>query len=110
MSATPTRQVPIEVPPELRPLAATALLLEKLDRTPRQASAEQYRTVVLRAAMLLDEAASGPVLNQLLDASPALAELWENRHYATSGLCRTPLDKALQAEMQATELLARVRA
>lgn len=109
MSATPTRRVAIEVPPELRQLAATGLLLEKLDRTPREASAEQYRGVVQRAAALLDAAEPGPVLEQLLGAMPALAELWENRHYATSGLCRAPLEAAMNAELDAATLLKRLR-
>lgn len=109
MPATPTRPVQIEVPPALRPLAATALLLEKLDRTPRQASAEQYRHVVRRAQALLSEAEPGPVLDQLLDAFPALAEVWENRHYETSGLCRSPLEAATSAELQAAALLKRLR-
>jgi hypothetical protein len=110
MAATPTRRHSIEVPPELRELAATALLLERLDRTRREASAEQYRGVVQRAAALLEQAEPGPVLDQLLDASPALAELWENRHYATSGLCRAPLEAAMNAELEAGALLKRLRA
>lgn len=110
MSASPARLVSIDVPPALRPLVATALLLEKLDRTPREASAEQYRRVAQRAAALLERAASQPVLNHVLDAFPALAELWENRHYATSGLCRSALEPALKAEIEARSLLERLRA
>lgn len=110
MSATPTRRVAIEVPPELHALAATGLLLEKLDRTPRKASAEQYRSVVQRAMALLDAAGPSPALAPLLDAMPALAELWENRHYATSGLCRAPLEAAMNAELDAAALLERLRA
>jgi hypothetical protein len=109
MSATPTRRDAIEVPPELHQLAATGLLLEKLDRTPRKASAEQYRSLVQRAAALLEAAEPGPVLEQLLDAMPALAELWENRHFATSGLCRAPLEEAMNAELDAAALLKRLR-
>lgn len=110
MSATPTRLISIDVPRPLRPLLVTALLLEKLDRTPREASADQYRSLAQRAATLLEQAEPGPVLNQLLDAFPALAELWENRHYATSGLCRSPLEPALKAELATSTLLDRLRA
>lgn len=110
MSTTPTRPITIEIPPALWLLAATALLLEKLDRTPRAASAAQYRSVARRAAALLEQAEPGPVLNQLLDAFPALAELWENRHYATSGLSRAPVERASSAELEAAALLARLRA
>jgi hypothetical protein len=110
MSAAPTRAGSIQVPPALRPLAVTALLLERLDCTPREASAEQYRQVAERAAELLEEAEAGPVLEQLLDAFPVLAELWENRHYATSGLCRAPLEAAMNAELETAALLKRLRA
>ena len=109
MSATPTRPFPLEVPPALQALAATAVMLERLDRLPREASAGQYRGVAQRAAALLDEAAPGPQLEQLLDVFPALAELWENRHYGTSGLCRAPLAAAMDAELAATALIRRLR-
>jgi squalene cyclase len=109
MSAMPTRRITIEVPPELHPLAATGLLLEKLDRMPREAGAGQYRSLAQRALALLDAAEEGEALETLLDAMPALAELWENRHYATSGLCRAPLQAAMNAELEAAALLKRLR-
>ena len=109
MSASPARLVSIDVPPALRPLVATALLLEKLDRTPREASAEQYRRVAQRATALLERAESEPVLDEVLGAFPALAELWENRHYGTSGLCRSALEPALRAEIETRSLLERLR-
>jgi hypothetical protein len=109
MSATPTRRASIDLPRALQPLAATALLLEKLDRLPREASAGQYRAVVQRAAALLDAAEPGPALERLLEVMPALAELWENRHYASSGLCRSPLESAMAAELATTALIKRLR-
>jgi hypothetical protein len=41
---------------------------------------------------------------------PAPAELHENRHYAEAGLCRSPLEAAVEAELVARDLLARLRA
>lgn len=110
MSATPARQVTLNVPPALRPLAATALLLEKLERTPREASPAQYRSVTQRVAALLQAAEPGPALDQLLAAFPATAEVYENLHYATSGLCRSALEPSLNAELDAAALLRRLRA
>lgn len=109
MPATPARLIPIDIPAAWRPLLATALLLERLDRMPRAASAAQYRSVAQRASTLLEQAQPGPVLNQLLQAFPSLAELWENRHYGTSGLCRSPLEPALKAELATAALLEKLR-
>lgn len=100
----------LRVPRRLRALATTALLLERLEHGPRTASAEQYQHVVRRLEALLDDAADEPALPALLDKLPALAELHENRHYAEAGLCRSPLDAAVDAELAARQLLDRLRA
>lgn len=104
-----TSDTQIRIPARLHALAATAMLLERLEQMPRSASASQYRSVVRQLETLLDEAADEPSLQALLDGLPALAELHENRHYAEAGLCRQPLDKAVQAEQQARDLLDRLR-
>jgi hypothetical protein len=65
----------------------------------------------LKVARLLDslltEAAPGAELDALLGASPALAELYENQHYAQAGLCRSPLEAGLKAELVAAATLRR---
>ncbi len=99
----------IRIPARLHALAATAMLLERLEQTPRGASASQYRSVVRQLGSLLDEAADEPTLPALLDSLPGLAELHENRYYADAGLCRQPLEQAVQAEQLARELLDRLR-
>lgn len=99
----------IRIPARLQVLAATAMLLERLERQPRSASAGQYQRLVTQLHGLLDEAEGEPALKTLLDGLPALAELHENRHYAQAGLCRSPLDAAVQAERQAQDLLQRLR-
>jgi hypothetical protein len=48
-------------------------------------------------------------LRQLLAASPAAAEIYENLHYAHAGLCLRPMDVAVRAEKAATELISRAR-
>lgn len=97
------------VPPHLQALAAMALLLQKLEQQPRQASAAQYQQLALKLGDLLARAEPGPVLDQLLSALPAAAELYENQRYEQAGLCRTPLQQALDTELAATALIRRVR-
>jgi hypothetical protein len=97
-------------PTALRPLAAMAVLLERLERvTPRKASAEQYREVVQRVSEMLTEAEPGDALNALLAVAPATAEVYENLQYAHAGLVRSPLDAALAAEQAAVAAIARAR-
>ncbi|ODU07917.1 MAG: hypothetical protein ABS84_15405 [Rubrivivax sp. SCN 71-131] len=98
----------IRIPARLQTLAATAMLLEKLERLPRSASAGQYRALVGQVHRLLDDVDGDPALESLLNRLPALAELHENRHYAQAGLCRSPLDDAVQAERQARELIEKL--
>lgn len=100
----------IQVPPRLHALVATTLLLERLDRLPRSsATAEQYQGVVRQLGRLLDEAEGDAMLQTLLERFPSLAELHENRHYAEAGLCRSPLDAAVQAEAAALDVIQRLR-
>jgi hypothetical protein len=104
-----TSDTTIRIPARLHALAATAMLLEKLERLPRTASATQYQRLVAQLNGLLDDAEGEPALQTLLDGLPALAELHENRHYAEAGLCCSPLDGAVLAERQARDLLQRLR-
>jgi hypothetical protein len=97
------------VPPHLQTLAALALLLQKLEQLPRQASAAQYREVASRLGALLAEAEPGPALDQLLSALPAAAEVYENQRYAQAGLCRHPLQLALDTELAAAAAIRRAR-
>jgi len=96
-------------PTALNELAAMAVLLERLERQPRKATAEQYRDVVQRVSRMLAAAEPGAMLDALLSAAPASAELYENLQYAHAGLCRSPLDAATSAEQQAAAAIARAR-
>jgi hypothetical protein len=99
----------IRLPGRLHALAAMALLLERLERQPRSASAEQYRGVVAQINTLLAAAEPGEALDALLKAAPATAELYENLIYAHAGLCRSPLEASLNAELAAAAVLNKVR-
>ena len=90
------------LPARLHSLAAMAGLLERLERTPSSASAEQYRSVARQVSALLAQAEPDEHLHRLLDIAPATAELYENQRYNIAGLCRAPLERALNAELAAT--------
>jgi hypothetical protein len=97
------------LPSRLHSLAAMASLLERLEHAPLQASAAQYRSVVQRVTTLLDEAEPDMHLDALLGAAPATATLYENLRYAHAGLCRAPLEQALNAELAAAAAIDQAR-
>jgi hypothetical protein len=98
---------PTPVSTRFQVLAAMGQLLERLERLPRGASPEQYRDVVLKVQALLGDAEPGAELDALLSSLPATAELYENLRYAQAGLCRSPLDASLEAELAARASLRR---
>jgi hypothetical protein len=102
-----TSQTPF--PAALHNLAAMAVLLERLERNPRQASAEQYRDVVHQVTELLEAAEPGDALNALLGVAPATAELYENLRYAQAGLVLAPLERATATEQAAAAAIERAR-
>jgi hypothetical protein len=104
-----TTDLTLRVPARLHALAATAMLLERLERTPRSASAKQYRDLVRQLEGLLAEADQEPTLPALLQGLPALAEMHENRRFEHAGLCMSPFPDAFEASRQADELMTRLR-
>ncbi len=82
-----------------RSAAIVAQLLERLDASAQPVDAHQYRTVAARLAALLAD--TGTDWQPLLAQSPAAAAMYENLHYADAGLCRSPLDAAMRAELAA---------
>jgi hypothetical protein len=104
-----TTESTIRIPARMQVLAATAMLLERLDQMPRSASAGQYQGLVRQVEHLLQEADGDPALQALLDGLPGLAEVHENRHYAVAGLCRSPLPAAVASERAAHDLIQRIR-
>ena len=86
-----------------------ATLLERLERSTVPIGAEQYRSVVSHLAAELGEVAAERDLPRLLDGFPATAELYENLHYAQAGLCRSQLEAATRAELEAQRAIGRAR-
>jgi hypothetical protein len=103
ITQTPTPQARLAVAHLL------AQLLERLDRSAAPVGAAQYRSVVRHLAEEFGELQSHRGLPALLDAFPAAAELYENLNYGHAGLCRSPLERALEAELQARQLIERAR-
>ena len=105
MNATPSKALPEHLTVAL----TLAHVLEQLERGPGPIGAEQYGSVV---RYLSEELAKLPVdagLRAVLDTHPAAAELYENLNYEHAGLCRSPLERALNAELQATQVIARAK-
>ena len=92
----------------LENVIALARLLERIERGTTAPDPAQYRALVRQLGSALEADLPAPALEAILNASPATAELYENLHYAQSGLSRSPLDRAIAAEMQATQALHRL--
>ena len=92
----------------LETLIAMARLLERVEASTRAVGAGQYRSLVRQIETLLSAPLPSPALRAILDAHPATAVIWENLHYATSGLSRAPLDRSVATERLAGELLQRI--
>ena len=82
-------------------LVMLARMLERLDRSAVAVDPQQYRGVVEHLADVLRTAPHDAALEAVLEASPATAELYENLQYQHAGLCRSPLEPALNAELAA---------
>ena len=86
-----------------------AALLERLDNSEVAVGADQYRSVVMH---LVDELAGvkpDDALSTLLDTHPATAQVYENLNYRHAGLCRSSLDFSMAAEVQARDIIERVK-
>jgi hypothetical protein len=106
METTPSTT---QSPASLTVATLLAQLLERLDRSAAPVGAEQYRSVVRHLAEEFETLRSDSGLDRLLDAFPSAAELYENLNYGYAGLCRSPLQRALDAELQARQLIERAR-
>ena len=90
-------------------LVLLARMLERLDRSAVAVDPQQYRGVVEHLAEALRTAPHDAALEAVLEASPATAELYENLQYQHAGLCRSPLEPALNAELAARAAIEAAR-
>jgi hypothetical protein len=92
----------------LETLIALARLLQRVEARPVSIGAGQYRALVRRIQAMLAEPLPAAPLQAILKAHPATAEIYENLHYETSGLSRSPLDVSVATEMLATRLIDKI--
>lgn len=91
----------------LETLIALARLLERVEASAAAIGADQYRGLVSQLKAALAVALPEQALKAILDAHPATAELYENMHYESSGLSRSPLERSVATEMLAAEWIHR---
>ena len=90
-------------------LVTLARMLERLDRSGVAVDPKQYRAVVDSLTDVLRAVPRDAALDAVLDASPSTAEVYENLHYQHAGLCRSPLEAALNAELAARAVIDAAR-
>lgn len=90
-------------------LVMLARMLERLDRSGEPVDPQQYRAVVEHLTDVLRSVPYDAALEAVLQASPSTAELYENLQYQYAGLCRSPLELALDAEMSARGVIDAAR-
>ena len=91
----------------LETLIALARLLERVEASPTVVGADAYRALIGQLKTSLAVPLPEQALQAILAAHPATAELYENLHYESAGLSRSPLDRSVATEMMATEWIHR---
>lgn len=86
-----------------------ARVLHQLDCSVQPVDAEQFRSVAARLAAELEATPRDAGLEAVLDTFPVVAQLYENLHYGHAGLCRSPLEAALAAELAARAAIESAR-
>jgi len=86
---------------------ALAGLLARVEHHVDQIGAAQYQALVRQLKLALQQDMPRAALEAVLGAYPSAAELYENLNYERSGLSRSPLEPAINAELLATQALAR---
>ena len=84
-----------------------ARLLERGETSAVRISPDQYQALVHQLKAALGQELPDDALQAVLGAHPAAAELYENQHYAQSGLSRSSLERSVQSEMLASQVIAR---
>ena len=83
--------------------------LDWLERQPGVLVADEYQIVVARLQRLLTLGLPKYVLDPVLDAHPAAAELYENLTYSQFGLSRAPLQVAIGSAIVSIQVLEHFR-
>lgn len=102
-SDTPVRM--IRIPASLIDLANLAGVLERIDRSSVAPAPAQYRRLVDRIIVELEQREADPALKSVLGCFPSTAELYENMHYEVAGLCMNSLERSVDSEQAARHIL-----
>jgi hypothetical protein len=86
---------------------ALARLLERVDHSPVGIGADQYRALIHQLSVALSQEMPEEALQAVLGAHPGAAEVYENLHYAHAGLSRASLERSVETEKLAREVLTR---
>ena len=100
---------PVEIPARLSKLVNLAQSLEYVEQGGVAMDADQYRSLVRQLADELREVPQDEALDLILSSFEATRVLYENLQYRHAGLCRSPLEKALNTEIAARNLLGKFR-
>jgi hypothetical protein len=99
---------PIRIPERLRVVVTLSQLLAQLETQLQARDADQYRSVVRHLADELRTLEKDTALDFVLLNFPSTAEVYENLQYQHAGLCRSPFDQALSAEIDTLGILERM--
>jgi hemoglobin-like flavoprotein len=91
----------------LETVIALARLLERVEHSRVPIGPDQYRALVRQLAVALSQEMPDDALQAVLGAHPAAAEVYENMHYAQSGLSRSSLERSVESEKLARQALNR---
>lgn len=91
----------------LETVIALARLLERVEGSGKAFGAAQYRALVRQLGIALSQEMPDDALQAVLGAHPAAAEVYENLHYAESGLSRSSLERSVGSELLASQAIAR---
>ncbi len=91
----------------LENVIALSRLLERVEASRIVIGADQYRALVRQLAVALQQDMPDDALQAVLGAHPAAAEIYENLHYAQSGLSCAALERSVNSELLAQQALAK---
>jgi hypothetical protein len=91
----------------LESVIALSRLLDRVEASSAPVGADQYQALIRQLKAILAQPIPKPALDAILAAHAGAAELYENIHYDTSGLSRSPLDRSVATEMLASQAIER---
>ncbi|MBA3624790.1 MAG: hypothetical protein H0W48_10155 [Methylibium sp.] len=91
----------------LEELIAVSRLLEGAERHQFRIAADEYQLLVARVRRAFEGNLPAEAIKAVSNAFPSAGEVYENMHYARSGLSMSPLERSVSSEMAASQALQR---